>query len=93
MTIMQSLVPWACKQGSKSEAGAIKTCKEIKITAPPNAWHNIQFSVVNKICWLKQISLNQFKLKFDPILTSTLIANCRYQWRPKALLSKVNYSL
>ena len=28
-------------QGSKSKAGAIKCWKENKITAPPNAWHNI----------------------------------------------------
>ena len=35
MPFLQSLVPRACKQGIKSKAGAIKCCKEIKITAPP----------------------------------------------------------
>ena len=39
--ILQSLIPQAFKQGSKSKAGVIKCCKESKITAPPNAWHNI----------------------------------------------------
>ena len=43
MPLLQSHVPRACKQGIKSKAGAIKCCKEIKITAPPNEWRNISF--------------------------------------------------
>ena len=31
----------ACKQGIKFKAGALKCCKEIQITAPPNEWGNI----------------------------------------------------
>ena len=31
------------KQGFKSKAGAIKCCKENKITAPSNEWSNIPF--------------------------------------------------
>ena len=45
LPLLQSLVPGACKQGSKSKAGAIKCSKENKITAPPNAWHNISLSL------------------------------------------------
>ena len=41
MPLLHSLVPRACKQGIKSKAGAIKCCKEIKITAPPIEQHNI----------------------------------------------------
>ena len=33
------------KQGVKSKAGAIKCCKEIKITAPPNEWRNVSFDL------------------------------------------------
>ena len=33
----------------KSKAGAIKCCKEVKITAPPNEWHNIPFSEIRQI--------------------------------------------
>ena len=33
LPLLQSLVPRACKQGSKSKAGAIKCCEENKITA------------------------------------------------------------
>ena len=43
MPLLQSLVPRACVQGIKSKAGAIKCCKEIKVTAPPNEWCNIPF--------------------------------------------------
>ena len=43
MPLLQYLIPRACKQGINSKAGAIKCCKEIKITAPPNEWHNIPF--------------------------------------------------
>ena len=32
------------KQAIKSKEGAIKCCKEKKITAPPNEWRNIPFS-------------------------------------------------
>ena len=38
-------MPQACKQGIKSKAGAIKCCKEIKITALPNEWLNIPFHI------------------------------------------------
>ena len=41
LPFLQSLVPRAYKKGSKSKAGAIKCCKENKITAPPNEWCNI----------------------------------------------------
>ena len=41
--MVATLLPRAYKQGSKSKAGAIKSCKENKITAPPNALHNIPF--------------------------------------------------
>ena len=47
LRLLQSLVPRACKQGSKSKAGAIKCCKVNKITSPPNAWHNIPFMTPN----------------------------------------------
>ena len=43
--LLQTLVPGACKQGIKSNAGAIKCWKEKKITPPPNEWHNIPFSI------------------------------------------------
>ena len=38
-------IPWTsgCKQGIKSKAGAIKCCKEIKVTAPRNEKRNIPF--------------------------------------------------
>ena len=39
----QSLVPRVHKKDSKTKAGAIKCCKENKITDLPNAWHNIPF--------------------------------------------------
>ena len=50
LPLLQSLVPRACKQGNKSKAGAIKCCKESKITAPPNEWHNIPmfFQLIKK---------------------------------------------
>ena len=50
LPLLQSLIPQACKQGSKSKAGAIKCCKENKITAPPNEWHNIPFEIWCE-CW------------------------------------------
>ena len=36
-----SLLCWQGKQAIKSKTGAIKHCKENKITAPSNAWNNI----------------------------------------------------
>ena len=36
MLLLQSLVPQACNQDIKSNTGAIKCHKEVKITAPPN---------------------------------------------------------
>ena len=48
LPLLQSLVPRACKQGSKIKAGAIKCCKENKITDPPNAWHNIPLHHLNQ---------------------------------------------
>ena len=41
-TAIYCLPPWSGGQvGIKFKAGAIKNCKETKITSPPNAWHNI----------------------------------------------------
>ena len=48
MPLLQSLIPRACKQGIKSKAGAIKCCKEIKITTPNNEWRNIPLLVRNR---------------------------------------------
>ena len=31
------------KQSNNFKEGAIKCCKEIKITAPPNEWRNVPF--------------------------------------------------
>ena len=45
------------KQGIKSKAGAIKCCKEIKITAHSNAWHNIPLCHYGFIVW--QVSSRQ----------------------------------
>ena len=39
-TFMASLLCW---EGIKSQTGAIKCCKETKITPPPNEWRNIPF--------------------------------------------------
>ena len=39
--VASPVCPRACQKGSKSKVGAIKCCKEIKITAPPNEWRNI----------------------------------------------------
>ena len=40
MPLLQSLVSQACKQGIQSKAGAIKCCKETKITAPPKGGYS-----------------------------------------------------
>ena len=40
------IASFLCREGKqviKSKAGAINCCKENKITAPPNEWHNIPF--------------------------------------------------
>ena len=44
LQLIASLLCREGKLGIKSKAGAIKRCKEIKITAPLNEWRNIQFS-------------------------------------------------
>ena len=35
-------------QGIKSKAVAIKCCKEMQITAPPNEWHNIPLRIIRQ---------------------------------------------
>ena len=55
MCLLQSLAPQACKLVIKSKAGAIKCCKETKITATPNESYNIPF-ILSKTCNIVKIS-------------------------------------
>ena len=43
--LMPLLPPFFIGRAIKTKAGAIKCCKEIKLTAPPNEWRNIPFRV------------------------------------------------
>ena len=60
-TFIASLLCREGKQGIKSKAGAKKSCKEIKISAPPNAWLNIQLSF-HASTFARHIKLKRMKL-------------------------------
>ena len=55
LPLLQSLKPWACKQGIQSKAGAIKCCKETKIAAPPNECRNIPLNNTNHLVYALKI--------------------------------------
>ena len=61
--LLQSLVPWACKQGFRSRVVAIKTCKETKIAPPPHECRNIplQFEKMEKKNVMLWRALNLFR--------------------------------
>ena len=75
LPLLQFLIPWACKQGIKSTAGAIKCCKENKIAASPNTWHNILFLVIN--LYVSKYK-NQFKCN---IYLLTTVITCSLLFR------------
>ena len=53
MSLLQSIIPWACKKGIKSNAGAKSAAKK-KNTSPPNEWGNIPFGLK---CKSKSVSI------------------------------------
>ena len=68
MPLLQSLVPRACKQGIKSKARAIKCCKEIQISSPPNEWRNIPLLSSTLIpSYFTECVINLDLITYDPV--------------------------